>query len=691
MPNIVKNYETTASMGEAEIAQKIFNEFNNALETQKRNLDRSYRNWRIYHAVDEGQAEESLLQDLHAEGRHYEQFNIASPKVDVLAGALSSEKFDLDLKPIEGKKNSLTEACNISYSMDRDLCHYDKALGDCIKGGLVVGSDIKQKMSSRHDPKTNICFEIVQPGFLIRDPYWITDDDRDCEKAWEVFHLPAWKIAQYPNAKGALIEQALKLYQKHGGEYDEYDTDFYSQMNLGFKGHLYRVIEYHYIEHYQTTRLIGEILGSKRYIPFPITRDEAVLEAYMIKNNIDPMTLEVTPYDDRIHKLMTISPELLSGKLLDGKARISATQPKRLPYYHFTVDRTFGVDKGIIDDIYDLQRALNRREMKLSDLIDSADGGGGVYSEDVWNTPEKKAELKRNATNPRYRTFADGDEIAKGKLVERLNQQVSNPAIIDQITRFWDVVDRISKVPAAMEAMTQSSSESGILFDRKLQVARMGILTLVDRVKELRKNIFEGYYEQWQVVDAYNMMEREFTSLDGKVSTVLNQRVMNPDDGRIYVQNRPSMIPRSAVIITESPSSPTKLMQRRALYSELFDRAVQTAPEASFIFFKELMKTMDLDEDAQDELRKFSMLESIRSYKRIDTEIATLDATMQQAILAKMQTMFSIEQITGGGQQEPLPVSQIPEDEIPKAVRREPLPALEDNQLINEENILIPS
>ncbi len=676
------------SMDETQICQRIYSEFNDALHAQQRNIDRSYRNWQIYHAVYEGQAEKDLLQELRKEDRHYEQFNIATPKVETLTGALSSEKFDLDLKPIEGQKNSLTEACKASWYTDKGLCHYDKSVNDCIKGGLVIGADLKMKMSSRYDPKKNICFELVPHGFLLRDPYWLTDDDRDCEKAWEVFHLSAPQIARkYPNAKSALLEEALKLYQRFGGRYEEYDPDFYEQLQMGFKGHLYRVIEYHYIEHVHTERLIGQIMDSKRWIPFPVTKDHDILEAYMIKNNIDPMTIPPPhPYDDKVHKLMTIAPDIVQHKLLDGKARVSTVQPQRLPYYHFTVDRTFGIDKGIIDDIYDLQRALNRREMKLSDIIDNADGGGGVYSEDVWDTPEKKSELQQNKSNPRYTHFADGDEIARGKLVEHLTSNQYNPAIIDQIARFWDVVDRISRVPAAMAAMSESTNESGVLYDRKLEVARMGIMTLVDRVKELRQNMFEGYYTQWQVADAYNLREREFTSLDGKASAVLNERILDHKDGRIYVHNRPSMIPRCAVIITESRSNPTRLLQRRALYSELFDRAVQTNPEAASTLFEELMKTMDLDEEGQAKMRRFSMLQAVRDYKRLETEIATLDATKQQALLTEMQATFAMEQMGQQQQTEELPVSRMPEDEIPKPVKREALPGPEEAQ-----NLLVPA
>ena len=98
------------------------------------------------------------------------------------------------------------------------------------------------------------------------------------------------------------------------------------------------------------------------------------------------------------------------------------------------------------------------------------------------------------------------------------------------------------------------------------------------------------------------------------------------------------------------------------------------------------MKTMDLDEEGQAKMRRFSMLQAVRDYKRLETEIATLDSTKAQALLAEMQATFAMEQM---GQQQPaeeLPVSRIPEEEIPKPVKREALPAPEEAQ-----NLLVPA
>lgn len=676
MANVItKNDYGLIKSSDAEQAIKIDSDFENAANVDRRNRERSYNNWRAYFAVDGGQYPVHLINQFNKEKRHPEQYNIIGPKIDTLAGALSSEKFDIGYKPHGRPKNALTQALEVSFLADKDLCHYEYHISNVIRNGLIYNGDIKIMMSNKYNPLTNICFEEVPPGFLIRDPYWYSDDCFECEKAWEIFHMDAREIAETYDVSAPLLEDALKRLKRFGGDYREFDADFNEQIRMGMKGHLYRVIEYHWVEKVKVKRLMGQIMNTRRFIPFPVTKDQNVLEQYMLQNKVDPFSLMPYTYTDKIHHLATICPDLIPGGVLVDK--VADTQPRGLPYIHFAANRAFGQDKGIVDDIIDLQRRLNKDEMKLSDLIQSAAGGGKVISRDLFPKPHEQQKVEQNITNPRAIFWADGDEMASGKAIHYLNQNQFNPQIVDQIARLWDVIDRISKVPAAMDAMSESANESGVLFDRKLQVARMGIVTLIERLKEFRRNISEAYYNQWQL--AYNDIERQMETNDGKQSITLNKKVFK--SGKIFIENRPAMIPRSTVIINESPANPTKLMAKRALYSELYDRAVQTNPEQASLFFKGMVKTLDLDDEEMEELKFSTMLQRVRDVKRLKTEIATLDATEKQAVLASIQAQISIEQFLSGAPQEPMPAEEIPFEEVPQPVRQE-LPAPETEEQI---------
>jgi hypothetical protein len=676
MANIIHNYEQIKS-SDSEFATLINSEFDNAVDADRKDRKRSYENWRAYFAVDGGQYTTGQIADLNSEERHPEQYNIIGPKVDTLAGALGSEKYDIEYKPHGRPKTALTKAMEISFLADKDLCHYEKQMMNVLRNGLIFNGELKIKMSSKYDPRYNICFEEVPPGFLVRDPYWESDDCTECMKAWEIFHMDARTIADTFEVRGPLLENAIKQQKLFGCDYQEFTDDFNELVTMGMKGHLYRVIEYHWVIKHKVKRLIGRIMGTKRWIPFPISKDSALLEEYMVKNNVDPFTMMPSDYEDKIHHVATVCPDLLPYKLLNNQ--VSDVQPGGLPYIHFSANRVFGRDKGIVDDILDLQHRINTDEMKLSDLIQTAGGGGKVISRDLFPKKEQ-ARVEQNITNPRAIFWADGDELASGHAIHYLNQNQFNPQIVDQISRMWDVVDRISKVPAAMDAMSESANESGVLFDRKLQVARMGIITLIERVKEFRRNIAEAYYRQWQL--SYNDLERDMETADGKLRVTLNKRIFK--DGKIYIENRPAMVPRSSVIIHESPANPTKLMQKRALFSDLYDRAVQTNPEQASFFFKEMVKTLDLDDEAMQELQMSNMLQRVRDIKRLKTEIATLDATEKQSVLMSMQSQMAIEQFLQGAQQ-PMEPEQVPLEEVPQPVRRE-IPAAETQP----ENVLVP-
>jgi len=663
---------------EQEMVLNVLSEYDDAMMVDTRNRNRSFRNWRHYFGVDGGQYDDSALAALNNEDRSAAQFNIIEPKIDTLAGSLSSELWDVDYKPVQGKRNTLTEAVVDSWYSDKDLCHYEKHIANVIRNALVYRGDLKMIPSKFYDPMGNIAFVEVQPGYLIRDPYWTTDDDRDCEKAWEVFHLTAKQVQEKYDIDTAEIAHQIKMDKLTGGQYEDFDIDFSANLMMGIKGHLFRVIEYHWMDNIRTNRIVGKRADSERYVIFPITDDDAKREEFMIRNKIDPFTMRPTPYTDRVHNIAAVSPELTKKMLLPGK--VSRIQPGRLPYFHLSSNRFSGVDKGMVDNLIDLQQTINKREGKITDRINTAGGGGKLLSNEVWDNDVKQADAMANINNPAYKMFTDPENI--GKSVEYLNQQTFDSNMVDQVARMYDVVDRISKVPAAMDAMSESANESGVLFDRKLQVSRMGLITLINRLKNMRIGIGEAYFNQWQLF--YNGPEREMASFNGKHKTVLNKRVYR--DGQTYIQNRPDMVPRCAVIVTESEASPTRQMSERALYSDLFDRAVQTNPEIASIFFKKLMSTMPLSDKEEAEVEAFAQLQKIRDTKRIITELGTLDATEKQAALAAQQAILGLEQIEKGMPQQQLPQQEVPESEIVE--QAEPVPETPQQEEEQTEQLL---
>ncbi len=679
--SILKSGYNKIFSSDSEHVAKITHQFNQALDADSRNRERSYINWKAYIAIDGGQWEDYIRDKLHANNRHAAQYNIIGPKVDALNGSLVQEKTDLDFKPIEGVRNSLTEGVKTAYYTDSEIGHFHREEEAIIRDGLIYEGCLKMMMSDRHNPLRNIAFRRCLPGYVVKDPYWISDDDYDMTKCWEVFHLHPEEVANKFGFVTPELEQMIKMSRQFGNSYDEYSKDPEELVRMAQKGTLVRVIEEHITEEVNTERLIGQKIDSERWVPFPITDEKAKLEQYMIDNHIDPNTLITSPYKDRIHHVATIAPEAVPHRMLEDG--VSKVQPGRLPYYFFSANRALGQSKGIVDDLVDIQRTINKRESKLTDMISTAQGGGKLVNKSLFDGPLERQRFREKANDPSYIEFVEGEELSKEKAIHYINSNQYPSQIINQLMRMWDIVDRVSKVPAALEAISENANESGVLFERKLAVARVNTITLLNRIKDLRKSMAEGYFNQFQT--SYNGPQRSFSTSDGKHSIVLNKRVFNKADGKIYIQNRPDQIPRCHVIATESRSSPNAMMRDRAIYSELYNLSAQTNPEYSSFFFELLLQTMDLDEEHKQRLLEISSLQKIRDKQKIRTEIDTLLSTSKQSDFQGVQADVGIQQMLAQlnkDKQQQGEVAQIPEEDIPEEPLQEEgaLPSIEEEQ-----------
>jgi len=660
----------------------VNSEFDNARMAQDRSFQRMLDNHKMYFGIEGGQYTGAELDQLKREQRHADTYNIVGPKIDTLAGSIAANGFDVDLKPIAGPRNSVHEAERDSFAADKELCDYQSHKNDVILDGMIHSGEIKMTKTFKFDNSMgNICFVRCMPGFVIRDPHWISKDDNDCKKLWEVFHLSAGDIAQKYNVYNEIIDNQIRMTQRMGGEYRDISihADFTQSVQRSQKGHMHRVVEYHYMEDIQTTRLQGQVLNSTRWVVFPITKDRVKLEQFMIQNKVDPNTMADLPYRDSVHKVVAICPTLMpKGVLTEGTASI---QCKRLPYFHLTSNRSGGVDKGVVDDIADIQMTINKREMKTTELIGTATGGGKLVSRDLFRTPEELRKFKAGANDPRYVGVVDGDAL-KDNPIHYLNMNQYPSTIIDQINRMYDIVDRVSKVPAAMEAMSESANESGILFDRKLQVAQLGLITINNSVKKWEKDMAEAYMVQWQLDPGYNSWEREMSTSDGKNFVILNEMVTK--NGEMWVRNRPQDLPRSTVVITESKNNPTKRLQDRAFYQDLYNFAVQNNPNSIYVsyLFAKILDTMEMTESDKVEFDLIKKLQNKLDLSRVETEIDNLNATSAQSALVELQSLMEAESLKGGGGgQEELPVSEVPQSEMPIQPDAEPIPEAEQSTI----------
>ena len=638
-----------------EIVSRIESELQRAIDNQMPQINRSERNWKAYTGLHGGPWSEPDKAQLSREGREAAVFGMGRPKVDTLTGSLISEIYDLDWVPTQGTRTSSTEAIKDTYFIDKELFDYKTNISKTLRDGSVMRGECKIEVTRKIGGLPRIRIVHKNPTFIIRDPYWITEDDADCQSLWDIYHLGATELKNIFKARGAVIEQALEMQRRMGGDWSATD-DVFDQIEKEMKGHLYRVIEHHWMEDVSITRAFGRKLEDEtgKWYPFPITEDEEKLELFMVANEIDPLSVVEAPYTDKIHNVTTVCPSLLTDALLENGRSETQVGP-RLPYYHFSNARINGEDLGVIDTIFYALQHIDKREAKITDLI-STEQGATIGNEDAIPGVTAKKEAEGKLADPSAIIWARGDEMRKGTVFQTAKSRQFPSTVVNQLERMYDVIDRISGVPAAMEGMTESASEPGVVFDRKLQVSRIALLLITQQVKQLNNHLAEGYFYQWQ--KSYNGPPLKFVSRDGKRQVTLNERVSKGD--KIYVRNVPALAPRCSVYVTESEQSLSRQSSNRMLYSGMYKDMAANHPEYATILAAAIMETFPLNDKLKAELERVGTLQKVRDMSKIKADIANLDASTQMAILNIAQAQMGLQEIAG----QDIPVDEFEESEV---------------------------
>jgi hypothetical protein len=337
--------------------------------------------------------------------------------------------------------------------------------------------------SNKFWPMRTISLSHCRDGYIIPDPYWKTDSDRDLKKIYKIAYLSADQIAKIYKKKSDEIKKAIEDRKSSGSDNNPGNMDEQQRQYKEQVGDEWRVIECHYLEEVNDMRLVGMKQGMPSWIPFPITKDRALLEQYAAENGIDWSSVQEQPYYDSIHKVTTITDLAPDLVLEDGKSNI---QVKGLPFFHFTCIRNNGQDKGIAECMQDIQSTINERESYVTDMIDKASGGSEIWNKNLFRDKTDKDDFRKTKNQHGKTFFADLDDVHQAK-VEVTPAQV-NPAVFQQLQFMWkEMVPVVSRVGDAMSAIS-ASEDSGVLFEKKYQMNRIANVIIDKFARKDRKS-----------------------------------------------------------------------------------------------------------------------------------------------------------------------------------------------------------
>ncbi|MCP4651137.1 MAG: hypothetical protein GY853_13810 [PVC group bacterium] len=655
MPNIMRADFRAIKSSDFQRVQQIFKEREDARIYHQSSIDRGLRAWRYYFALSGYQWPEKELAVLKDEDRLPYQYDVISPKINTMAGAIITDMQEPNWVPIEGEKTTTTEAVIDCFSSDKELTNWDPVMVQCVLGGLIHESWIQMIETTEYNPSGNIGLEYIRDGSLITDSYWKSNSDKQLKKAWKSQYFTAEGLAHKYDKMSDKIRQAIEQ-EKKGVDGAPTDAVEQRQKFAGKVGAEYEVIEEMWLEIIKTKRLVGRKEGEFKRIPFPVTDNREYLELFAEQNGIDWETVDAEPYNDIVYHATAICPSLDPHIILnDEKPRI---QVKRLPIFLFTTKRHDGKNKGLVESIMDLQTTLNKRVNLESELIDKANGGMTILNEDLFDGDTiKEAELQKNLNNPKKSMFARFTPGVPTR--EEITPKQYPSQIMTQIELMLNTLLPITSGVSDAWSSESSQGESGVLYERKVQMNKIGTLIMDKAVKQLINNLGEAYYYQWQIT--YAKLPREITKRGGKEKIILNESL--PDGS---IKNSVEYTPRCRVIVTENLQSSTQQLRKRTMATEMLP---QINPETNQLTFQKflgmLVKNVDgLSDEEKDEFEETLKLEeavamtsniNLISQNIAATSGARVANEQSQMMLAKMGNEPGAgqvqEQITPPGEQ----------------------------------------
>ena len=640
-------------MADKSDANQIIQDCETAIKAHQADLTRAYEIWDAYYAVEGRQWDAKKREDLRQQDRHAWQFDILGPKVETLAGSLVAELPDMDWLPVEGETSQGIEAVREKYYAEKEQFNYDDTILYTVRDGCIHSGWCQMKESKRYTPTGGISLERCRPGYIIPDPLWVTDDDRDLEVLFKIgYYLPERIAALFPK-KSDEITRAIEERKRNGNRFVSNITaeqrDDYQRRYKDTVGDQFRVIEKFYVKSAVGERLIGMMGGDNGqgmgYVPFPVTKDRSMLQQFAENNKINWDTVSAVEYREKRQCIQTVTDLDTNILLEDAETR---EQVNGLSFFHFTCMRYCGHDKGVAESILDAQRVINEKESYLLEYMAKAGGGSELWNEELFRNENQKKSFKKNKNKFGHIEFADLDSVKNVKVSVDPAQVPS--AVFAEIQRMYtQTIPMVSRVPDVMNAQS-GSEDTGVLFERKYQIGRMANVLYDKYIKQLINNIAEAYYYQFQIT--HGDVEQEVKTRAGGKIVINKKEIVN---GQSVTINDTSQLPRSKVVVTESKSNPVYQL-RKKMEIETIMRSIPPTDnlrlQATLGMYFDSMSMNDETKASMDMVNDLEMKKAMLQYM---TEIAGLEAQLKGAKVMGKQATQQLAQMEGAGQPQPGP------------------------------------
>ena len=638
-------------------------------------INRIIRNERMYWPVGYGHWPAYVVEQMKAQGRRPHQYPIITKKIESQIGSYIANGFDMKFMTVNGKKSEWAmHLQDMAYS-DKSNCDWETSEIIALRDMFVMVGYERMFISDRYDSTFgNVAFEPLRSTHVYVDPSWKTPN------AWDIDNYFEWGrytvsqiIDMFPKKRDELKD--WKLREEYSGiDFGEYQGGVSRYRSTDEKwGDYHRVITFHHVvkkEREWEYDLVNRC-------PFPETgfepkskEDREAKQQYMQEYGVQEGQYTTIRQVKREKRIEVICPTLHSEVFLAaGKDRIQTNNCNLYPIGN----NFYGQFRGVVDDLHDVQIDFNKGQMNIHDIQARTAKGAFVLDEALAGGDEaKKREIESRWNDPSARIWvAEGttQELGPHGGVIELRSHPPTPDMFNQSARTLDLADWLSQMPAAMDSRSESTTESGKLFQSKVQVGLISQKYGMKIYERHKREKMMAYMLQAKIT--YSGYPRSFSKNGSDDALEINKPAIDPIGRRILI-NDISKMPDMKIMLIPSTSGINIRTELRAQYTEVLN--LLNDPKDRLLkleFIGGIFETQDMPEE------KKKNIDKIIKMLQMDEAIA-LSLRLTQGKMQMMQVGMQMQ-----GEELPAPgAGATPDEGFDETQARQGTP--QDLQLINQ-------
>lgn len=602
----------------------------------KGSYDRLAANRLMYAGINNGQWPTDVIEKMTEAGYPIHTINFVQGMVDTTLGHLNQSPIDIAMKSCRPEDKEEVNIMQTLYDIDDSNGSWDAKFSQFMLDGLIHSGWIQLLPETTSDVRGNVGMETCDPAHMFPDPYWISGDIKDCRRLFKASWLTPQQIKVIYKTKNEAIENAIASFSHYNQENPQListlfdrSVEYYDQ-----EGDRYKVVEYHYLEDEIVPVIIDTYTGEEAKMDlFPdhvADMKKAPLKAWLKLNGGD----RFEAYEKKVQhsKFLTFCPAL--GLDFNLEAGNYPYQVGHLPFFRWSYHNVYGEPLGLVDLLTDLQQILNKRESQITKILNMKTAGNWAIESDAFGGDTQRIKDFQRRSNMTGQTFVlEPGSNSQNKIKPLFDNSPIND-LRQQTQSLVEYMSRVSNVTPASQGSAQPKQDGSLAFEQAQAQSFTVMETLVSSFKEFKKLFAKAYVKS--AIEQYGEDPRTLYDTYSEKNVSLN--VINYDGvaNEVTTSNTLQDAKWYQVGIEMKRMGDSVKRQKINSYSIMLNS--MSSPAARTVLEHEILKLMDLPDQATKMLNASLELQYQASMKQVESQGMQADAASAQSEMMIQQS-----------------------------------------------------